>query len=255
MGKLAFLLPRPSELGEGIQENVREKERQRNRTNGFAGEAQGKRTGGIPRMIVNMSREATEEQIEHVIERIKECGYQAHVIRGAERTVIGAVGSGGRRAELEALQAAPGVEELVPISQPFKLVSRNCTERTVVDVGGVTIGGEQLGGDGRAVFGGVARATAGDGARRARRGRLDAARRRLQAAHFAVRLSGAGRRGAGAAARSARRDRAADRDRGDEHRGRGPGLRVRRHAAGGRAQHAELPAAAAPGAGGAARCC
>ena len=49
-------------------------------------------------MIVNMSREATEEQIEHVIERIKECGYQAHVIRGAERTVIGAVGSGGRRA-------------------------------------------------------------------------------------------------------------------------------------------------------------
>ncbi len=65
-------------------------------------------------MIVNMSRNATEEQIEHVIERIKECGFQPHVIRGAERTVIGAVGSGGRRAELEALQAAPGVEELVP---------------------------------------------------------------------------------------------------------------------------------------------
>ena len=59
-------------------------------------------------MIVNMSRNATEEQIEHVIERIKECGFQPHVIRGAERTVIGAVGSGGRRAELEALQAAPG---------------------------------------------------------------------------------------------------------------------------------------------------
>ena len=48
-------------------------------------------------MIVNMSRNATEEQIEHVIERIKECGFQPHVIRGAERTVIGAVGSGGRR--------------------------------------------------------------------------------------------------------------------------------------------------------------
>ncbi len=95
-------------------------------------------------MIVNMSRNATEEQIEHVIERIKECGFQPHVIRGAERTVIGAVGSGGRRAELEALQAAPGVEELVPISQPFKLVSRQLhKERTVVDVGGVKIGGEQ----------------------------------------------------------------------------------------------------------------
>jgi len=95
-------------------------------------------------MIVNMSRNATQEQIDHVVERIKECGYQAHVIRGAERTVIGAVGSSGRRGELEALQAAPGVEELVPISQPFKLVSRQLRqERTVVSVGGVPIGGEQ----------------------------------------------------------------------------------------------------------------
>ncbi|PYU25056.1 MAG: 3-deoxy-7-phosphoheptulonate synthase [Acidobacteria bacterium] len=94
-------------------------------------------------MIVNMSRNATQEQIDHVVERIKECGYQAHVIRGAERTVIGAVGSNGRRAELEALQAAPGVEELVPISQPFKLVSRQLRpEPSVVNVGGVPIGGE-----------------------------------------------------------------------------------------------------------------
>src|SRR5580692_147074 len=95
-------------------------------------------------MIVNMSRNATQEQIDHVVERIKECGYQAHVIRGAERTVIGAVGSSGRRGELEALQAAPGVEELVPISQPFKLVSRQLRqERSVVHVGGVPIGGEK----------------------------------------------------------------------------------------------------------------
>jgi 3-deoxy-7-phosphoheptulonate synthase len=95
-------------------------------------------------MIVNMSRNATPEQIEHVVERIKECGFQAHVIRGAERTVIGCVGSSGRRSELEALSAAPGVEELVPISQPFKLVSRQLRpERSVVNVGGVPIGGEQ----------------------------------------------------------------------------------------------------------------
>ena len=95
-------------------------------------------------MIVNMSRNATEEQIQHVVARIKECGYQAHLIRGAERTVIGAVGSNGRRVELEALQAAPGVEELVPISQPFKLVSRQLRpQNTVVNVGGVPIGGER----------------------------------------------------------------------------------------------------------------
>ena len=41
-------------------------------------------------MIVNMQAGATDDQIEHVIERVKECGFQAHVIRGAKRTVIGA---------------------------------------------------------------------------------------------------------------------------------------------------------------------
>lgn len=94
-------------------------------------------------MIVNMSSNATEEQIQHVIERIKECGYQPHLIRGAERTVIGAVGkSDHHRNELEALRAAPGVEEIIPIAHPFKLVSRQMRpERTMVDVRGVRIGG------------------------------------------------------------------------------------------------------------------
>ena len=92
-------------------------------------------------MIVNMSTLATAEQISHVIERIKECGYQAHVIQGAERTVIGAVGSNGRRAEVEALRAAPGVQDVIQIAHPFKLVSRQLQQRcTMVEVGGVKIG-------------------------------------------------------------------------------------------------------------------
>ncbi len=96
-------------------------------------------------MIVNMSSLATEKEIDHIIERIKECGYQAHVIRGAERTVIGAVGNNDRRSELEALRAAPGVEEVIPIAHPFKLVSRQLRQRaTVVNVGGVRIGGGDL---------------------------------------------------------------------------------------------------------------
>jgi 3-deoxy-7-phosphoheptulonate synthase len=96
-------------------------------------------------MIVNMSALATSEEINHVVERIKECGYQAHVIQGAERTVIGAVGSNGRRSEIEALKAAPGVEAVIPISHPFKLVSRQLRQScTVVDVGGVKIGGDDL---------------------------------------------------------------------------------------------------------------
>jgi 3-deoxy-7-phosphoheptulonate synthase len=96
-------------------------------------------------MIFNMSNTATEEEINHVIERIKECGYQAHVIQGAERTVIGAIGSNGRRSEIEALRAAPGVEEVIEIAHPFKLVSRQLRQqRTVVDVNGVKIGGGDL---------------------------------------------------------------------------------------------------------------
>ena len=96
-------------------------------------------------MIVNMSSLATEEQIDHVIERIKECGFQAHVIHGAERTVIGAVGNSTRRAEVEALRAAPGVEDVIQIAHPFKLVSRQLRPRpTVVNVGGIRIGGGEV---------------------------------------------------------------------------------------------------------------
>ena len=91
-------------------------------------------------MIVNMKDGATEQQIEHIIERIREAGYQAHITRGEERTIVAAVGS-GRRHEIEALQAAPGVDNVVPIAQPYKLVSRQVRPGgTVVDVAGVRIG-------------------------------------------------------------------------------------------------------------------
>jgi 3-deoxy-7-phosphoheptulonate synthase len=96
-------------------------------------------------MIINMSETATEQEIQHVVERIRECGYQAHLTRGSERTIVAAVGSSGRRNEIEALKAAPGVDDVVAIAQPFKLVSRQTKpERTVVDVGGVRIGGEHI---------------------------------------------------------------------------------------------------------------
>ena len=95
-------------------------------------------------MIVNMSDSATEEQINHIIERIREAGYQPHVTRGTERTIVAAVGS-GRRHEIEALQVAPGVDNVVAIAQPFKLVSRQVKpQRSIVRVGGVSIGGEAV---------------------------------------------------------------------------------------------------------------
>jgi len=96
-------------------------------------------------MIVNMSDHATEQQVEHVIQRIREAGFQPHVTRGTERTIVAAVGSGGRRHEIEALSVAPGVDNVVAIAQPFKLVSRQTRpEATIVDVGGVKIGGPEV---------------------------------------------------------------------------------------------------------------
>jgi len=96
-------------------------------------------------MIVNMSDNATPEQIEHVIQRVREAGFQPHVTRGTERTIVAAVGSGGRRHELEALSVAPGVDNVVAIAQPFKLVSRQTRpESSVVNVAGVKIGGPEV---------------------------------------------------------------------------------------------------------------
>jgi len=77
-------------------------------------------------MIFNMLGAATDKDIDHIVERIKECGYEAHLIRGKERTVIGVVGnSDRRREELLALSSAPGVEEIVRISHPYKLAARS----------------------------------------------------------------------------------------------------------------------------------
>ncbi len=96
-------------------------------------------------MIVNMSDGASEQQIEHIIQRIREAGFQPHVTRGTERTIVAAVGSGGRRHEIEALSVAPGVDNVVAIAQPFKLVSRQThPQGTIVDVGGVKIGGPEV---------------------------------------------------------------------------------------------------------------
>ncbi|MGA2204669.1 MAG: 3-deoxy-7-phosphoheptulonate synthase [Terriglobales bacterium] len=98
-------------------------------------------------MIVNMSDSATEEQIDHIIQRIREAGFQPHVTRGTERTIVAAVGSGGRRHEIEALSVAPGVDNVVAIAQPFKLVSRQTRPQgSVIVVGGEKTGGVKIGG-------------------------------------------------------------------------------------------------------------
>ena len=95
-------------------------------------------------MIVIMQQGASDAQIEHVIERNGQMGLTPHVSRGQFRTIIGAVGE-KQPAHQPILEALEGVERVVPIMKPFKLASREFhAENTVVEVGGVEIGGEAL---------------------------------------------------------------------------------------------------------------
>ena len=99
-------------------------------------------------MIVSLRRHATPAQVEEVCERIRGFGYRIHSSHGEERSVIGAVGVGGDiNACLESLRAMPQVDHAVPISAPYKFVSREFrAERTVVRIpsprGPIEIGGD-----------------------------------------------------------------------------------------------------------------
>lgn len=96
-------------------------------------------------MIIVMEKGATKEQTEHVFDRIREMGYEVHPIYGVERTVIGAIGDERGKAQLQSLESVAGVERVVPILQPFKLVGRELkTEPTIVEVGDVRFGSEQF---------------------------------------------------------------------------------------------------------------
>ena len=110
---------------------------------GGVGRARGReRAVGGEIMIVVMEPRATREQIEGVVRKIQDAGLGTHLSVGVERTVIGVVGDSHTKELLrQSLEATPGVEKVVPILQPFKLVSREFRpENTVVDVRGVRFG-------------------------------------------------------------------------------------------------------------------
>lgn len=97
-------------------------------------------------MIVVMKKNSQEADINDVMRRLDEYGLKGHLSRGVERTVIGVVGVTAAVPELhERIELIPGVEEVVPISRPFKLSSREFEpEDTVIRVGNVSIGGDAL---------------------------------------------------------------------------------------------------------------
>ena len=95
-------------------------------------------------MVVVMAEGATEEQIQNVVAHLVEQGFDVHRSTGAQRTVLGAVGS-GRHRDPRLLEVLDGVNEVVRISEPYKLASRTFKrENTVFDVGDVRIGGDEV---------------------------------------------------------------------------------------------------------------
>jgi 3-deoxy-7-phosphoheptulonate synthase len=97
-------------------------------------------------MMIVMQEGATEEQIRHVIERIVQAGARAHPSRGEFVTVIGAIGDDREMVASLQLEGEPGVEKVVPILKPYKLVSADFrgTDRAV-EVAGRRIGGGAFG--------------------------------------------------------------------------------------------------------------
>lgn len=95
-------------------------------------------------MIITLRPHATEEQIQHIVERIEEAGLRAHISKGVERTIIGVIGD-ERVLRSFPLEAFPGVESVTPILKPYKLAGREVhPENTVIKVGDVTIGGSEV---------------------------------------------------------------------------------------------------------------
>ena len=95
-------------------------------------------------MIVVLKPGLTQGELQKVIERIESFGLRAHLSAGTERTIIGAIGD-ERLLVDQTLESFPGVEKVVPILKPYKLVSREFqNENSVIDVNGHKIGGKKI---------------------------------------------------------------------------------------------------------------
>src|ERR1041385_8198743 len=95
-------------------------------------------------MVIVMSPTATEEEISGVINKLGEYKFQVHRSTGVTRTVLGAIGKTDGF-DLRQVEILDGVESVTRIGEPFKLASRSFRkEDTVIDIGGVKIGGDHM---------------------------------------------------------------------------------------------------------------
>ena len=96
-------------------------------------------------MLIVMRHGATEQEIQRVVAVIRDMGYEASPLPGAQRTAVGLVGNDGR-VDASRLEGLPGVQEVIQVTKPYKQVSREWKpDPTVVRLaGGVTVGGSDV---------------------------------------------------------------------------------------------------------------
>lgn len=95
-------------------------------------------------MIIIMKPTATAEEIDVIVHRVRDMGLDVHLSTGEERTIVGILGD-TQRLTRSSFEVLPGVELAMRVTQPFKVASREFKSTdTIIDVGGVKIGGEKL---------------------------------------------------------------------------------------------------------------
>jgi 3-deoxy-7-phosphoheptulonate synthase len=95
-------------------------------------------------MIIVLKPTTTDTEIAQIVKKIESFGLAAHVSRGTERTIIGAIGD-ERVLQERGLEAFPFVEKVLPVLKPYKLASREFKpEGSVVQVDGIAVGGQQI---------------------------------------------------------------------------------------------------------------
>jgi 3-deoxy-7-phosphoheptulonate synthase len=96
-------------------------------------------------MIIVLRPDATDEQVNHIIDKVKKLGLTPHVSKGTERTIIGVIGPEDIL-RVTPLEVYPGVEKVMPVLAPYKLVSREFQPQdSVIDLGrGIKIGDKKI---------------------------------------------------------------------------------------------------------------
>jgi 3-deoxy-7-phosphoheptulonate synthase len=95
-------------------------------------------------MIVVLSKDATEKQLEHIKQVMDEKGFEIHESKGVEVTIIGLIGD-ERKLDKQQIEAMPGIEKVMEVLKPYRLASREFKkEDTIIDINGVKVGGKEV---------------------------------------------------------------------------------------------------------------